>query len=76
MLTQEFNDRIHQLTELIGLRNHGFIASHDIHSNVTVHSVDPDDDAEYELVDVSIDYLWGCSCPQDIVLKIRRIEDE
>lgn len=51
------------------------LASHDIHTSVTVSSIDPDDNASYELVGIDVDSLFGC-CWVGPRLMIRRVPDE
>ena len=70
---REYLDRIAAETSSDGGKT---LASHQIHTTVTVSSIDPDDNASYELVGIDVDHLFGCGCWVGPRLIIRRVPDE
>ena len=52
----------------------GYIASHKIVGRIRVE--DDTDDVEYEIVGLDIGQLIGCGCWSDIIIKIKRVNNE
>lgn len=74
---KEFAEIFLNYLQDIGCMNNdqGYVYSHDIDADITVHCIDPDDDQEYEVVGIETDSLMGCGCASGIRIKIKRIRD-
>lgn len=74
---KQFTDTFNDYVKEIGCMDNteGYIASHKIVGGICVEDVG-DDDAVYQIVELDIGQLGGCGCWSDIVIKIKRIEEQ
>ena len=52
------------------------VNSHTLKSTVRVRLDDPDDDTSFEIVGIDVDQLFGCGCWSDVVIMIKKKNDE
>lgn len=52
----------------------GWMGSHKIVSGIRIEVENETDDTAYEVCGLDLDFLMGCGCSSDIVIKIRKVE--
>lgn len=50
----------------------GYIGSHNI---VGMLNVEDDNGNCYEVIDINLEYMFGCGCPRDVTLIIKKLDD-
>ena len=75
---KEFAETFNQYLDDIGCMDNdeGYIGSHKIVGTIRLYNVDPNDDTDFEIVGLEMGQLMGCGCPADIIINIKRVEDE
>lgn len=66
-----FNDRYKEYVEEVMDKN-GNVNSHTFPARIYVE----DEQYNYEIVDIEMNYLGGCGCPSDITIKIKKVDDD
>jgi hypothetical protein len=72
---KEFTEKFNNYVNEIGCMGNpdGYIASHKIVGGICVE--DDSDDSLYEVIGLDINQLGGCGCWSDIIIKIRRKDE-
>lgn len=73
---KQFVDTFQEYLQDVGLKGpEGHIASHKIVGGIRVFIDDPNDDTDYDITGLELEYLMGCGCSSDIVIKIKKVEN-
>ena len=71
---RKFTDHLTAHAHEVGVMDNddGYVGSHKVIGSIRICPIDPDDDADYEIVGLELDQLMGCGCFSGVVIKIKK----